>query len=421
MLVLVVAGAIGASLGAFWFFYTRDVRSVSPVSEILPAAEAAVPANEWITETVPLKPGDNLADLLINTGVHQADQAEVIAAVQKTFDVRKLRAGAHLMLTRSESGALQSLEYAIDPDRRLQLSNSGGVFEAAIVEVPGTMREFPVCGVIEGSLFESMEQTGESPDLALRMAEIFAWDLDFYTDPREGDEFCLLVEKKEYVNGQPPTYQRILAARYNNAGAIYEAYLFPHGDGKPQYYSRDGRSLQSAFLRSPMKFDARVSSRFSHRRFHPVLKTYRPHLGTDYAAPTGTPVQAVAAGQVTFSGRSGGAGNLIRIRHSGGYETLYLHLSRRLVRTGQRVQQGQRIGSVGATGLATGPHLDFRVRQNGRFVDFERLRPPRASQISAAQNDAFAAARDRFVALMESGSPPVVASAASGRPHETEP
>jgi murein DD-endopeptidase MepM/ murein hydrolase activator NlpD len=328
----------------------------------------------------------------------------MIAAVEETFDVRKLRAGFQLTLTRSEAGTLESMEYVIDPDHKLQLSHSNGIFRAAIVDVPGIIQVVPVRGTIEGSLFESIERSGERPELALQIAEIFAWDLDFYTDPREGDQFALLVEKKEYSNGQPSTYKRILAAWYNNAGDLYDAYLFPDKDGRPQYYSRDGRSLRAAFLRSPLKFSARVSSRFSYRRFHPILKIRRPHLGTDYAAPTGTPVQAVAAGRVIFSGRSGGSGNLIRIKHANGFETQYLHLSRRFVRKGQRVEQGRRVGSVGATGLATGSHLDFRLRKNGRYLNFERLKPPRASKISAQQKETFAAARDRFVALMASGS-----------------
>ena len=154
---------------------------------------------------------------------------------------------------------------------------------------------------MEGSLFASIEQAGEKPELlAIRMAEIFAWDIDFYTDPRQGDQFCLLVEKKVYVNGQEPTYKRILSAKYVNSGTPFYAYLFPDKDGKDQYYSGDGKSLQSAFLRSPLKFEARVSSRFSHSRFHPVLKIHRPHLGTDYAAPRGSPVQAVASGRISF-------------------------------------------------------------------------------------------------------------------------
>jgi murein DD-endopeptidase MepM/ murein hydrolase activator NlpD len=289
-----------------------------------------------------------------------------------------------------------------------------GAFAANVLEVPGTVRTVAVRGAIEGSLFESIEKAGESPELAIKMAEIFAWDLDFYTDPRQGDTFCVLVEKKEYENGQPPTYGRILAATYNNAGENYDGFLFPDEEGKPRFYSHEGRSLQSAFLRSPMKFEARVSSRFAHRRFHPVLRRFRPHLGTDYAAPTGAPVQAVAAGRVVFSARSGGSGNMIRIQHAGGYETYYLHLSRRYVRKGQRVEQGQRIGAVGATGLATGAHLDFRIRKNGRFVDFQRLQLPRAVRVASAKTADFSAARDQYRALMDAAvGATAVASAAA--------
>ena len=181
------------------------------------------------------------------------------------------------------------------------------------------------------------------------MAEIFAWSPDFYRDPREGDEFCMLVEKKEYTDGQPLTYRRILAA----------------------------------------KFYSRVSSHFSHRWLHPVLKTHRPHYGTDYAAPVGTPVHTLAAGRVFFSGRSGGGGNVVKIKHADGFETQYRHLSRRLVQSGQRVEQGQWIGLVGAAGLATGPHLDLRVRKAGKFVNFRRPTLPSVSRISAEQSETF--------------------------------
>ena len=269
--------------------------------------------------------------------------------------------------------------------------------------MPSTLRTVPVCGTLRGSLFESVERTGERAELALSIAELFAWDVDFYRDPQVGDKFCLLVEKKEYANGQPPIYQRVLAGTYNNAGTLYDAYLFPDPDGKPRYYSSDGRSLQSAFLRSPLKFDARVSSHFSMRRLHPVLRISRPHLGTDYAAPAGTPVQALGAGVVTSAGWSGQSGNLITIKHAGSYETLYMHLSRILVRRGERVEQGRTVGLVGSTGLATGPHLDFRVRRGGAYVNFERLRLPRVESLSAAEHTAFAQTRDNMRALLESG------------------
>jgi murein DD-endopeptidase MepM/ murein hydrolase activator NlpD len=271
---------------------------------------------------------------------------------------------------------------------------------AQLVEIPGVVRETNVCATLKGSLFLTMERAGESPELAMRMAQIFEFDIDFYRDPQPGDRFCLLVEKKVYDNGQPPTYRRILAAKYDNAGSKHDAFLF--GEHRA-YYSAGGRSLKSAFLRSPLEFDARVSSGFSYNRMHPILHTRGTHLGTDYAAPTGTPVRAVASGRVVFSALSGDSGNLITIEHTDGYRTQYLHLSRRVVEAGQHVAQGDRIGLVGMTGLATGPHLDMRISHNGKYMDWERMRSPRTVSLSAAQKQAFQAERDRLVAAMDHG------------------
>ena len=356
-----------------------------------------------VTFSTPLRTRDTFTKALERAGVPRAERTAIIAIATQRFDVRKLRAGAGLTAGWSRSGTLESLECVIDPDHRFRASRSGGGFSGEVVDVPSTVRAVPVCGTLRGSLFESVERAGERAELALSIAELFAWDVDFYRDPQVGDKFCLLVEKKEYGNGQPPIYQRVLAGTYDNAGKLYDAYLFPDQDGRARYYSSDGRSLQSAFLRSPMKFDARVSSHFSTSRMHPVLKYARPHLGTDYAAPAGTPVQALGAGVVTSAGWSGDSGNLITIKHAGSYETLYMHLSRILVRRGERVEQGRTIGQVGSTGLATGPHLDFRVRRNGAYVNFERLRLPRVESVSAAENTAFAQTRDRLRGLLASG------------------
>ena len=382
-------------------------------------APAPAPVPKSIVESVPIQRGDTLDDLLSSAGIASTDKVEMLSAAKVVYDVKKLRAGSNLMLTRSGTGAPESLRYIIDPDHELRISRSNGPFLASIVEIPGEIHLQTVFGVLQDSLFESIERTGQRADLAIQVAEIFAWDLDFYTDPQPGDQFCVLVEEKQYENGQPSTYGRILAARYDNAGTVYEGYMFPDHDGNPQYFSADGSSLQSAFLRSPLKFDARVSSHFSRRRFHPVLKTYRPHLGTDYAAPAGMPVQAIASGTVTFSGRSGGAGNLIRIRHANGYESLYMHLSRRFVRAGKRVSQGQKIGAVGATGIATGPHLDFRLRRNGNYLNFERFKPRHAARLAAAQMSAFAPERDRLAALMDEGFRSAITTVANAASPET--
>jgi murein DD-endopeptidase MepM/ murein hydrolase activator NlpD len=265
---------------------------------------------------------------------------------------------------------------------------------------------------------------GEKPELAMRLAAIFGWDLDFYTDPRPGDTFRVVVEKKTLANGTLVDYGRILAAEYNNAGHAYRAILFHGPTGAPasakatagrpalEYYTPEGKSMKKAFLHSPLKFAAPITSHFSLHRFHPILKQYRAHLGIDYGAPTGTPVQTIGDGRVIFAGRKGGDGNLVKVQHSNGYTTYYMHLSRIAVRPGQRVEQGQRIGLVGMTGLATGPHLDFRIERRGQFLNFERLPLPPSDPVSRRDWGEFAAARDRALAQM----PPTFAKASAGRP-----
>jgi murein DD-endopeptidase MepM/ murein hydrolase activator NlpD len=401
---LIAALGLVAMASVSTFLLKRDaaptLRSATPQAA-RPKVALPPPAPKVSAENVSIQRGDTLDHLLDRAGIQTDARQRILSQVKGVFDVRRIRAGSQLTLLRRPDNSVDSLHYLIDPDHELHLSRDAGVFKAAVVPVPGAVRTVPVCGAMQDSLFTSMERVGERPELAIRVAEIFAWDLDFYTDPQTGDQFCVLVEKKEYENGQTPTYRRILAARYNNAGTIYEGFLFPDSDGRPAYYSRDGRSLQSAFLRSPLRFDASISSHFSRHRYHPVLKVYRPHLGTDYAAPVGSPVQAIATGRITFCGRAGGAGKMVTIQHANGYESMYLHLSRILVRAGQHVAQGQRIALVGATGLATGPHLDFRLRRNGHYVDFEHFRAPRATQLAAGDMREFIADRDHFAAQMD--------------------
>jgi murein DD-endopeptidase MepM/ murein hydrolase activator NlpD len=235
----------------------------------------------------------------------------------------------------------------------------------------------------------------------MQLAQIFGYDLDFYTDPRKGDAFRIVLEKKRYTNGDLAGYGRILAAEYSNGGKNYQALLFHDDQGHPAYYTAGGQSLQKAFLRSPLKFAAAVTSHYSRARFHPILKTTRPHLGTDYGAPTGTPVQTIGNGRVVFAGRKGGDGNMVKIAHSQGYETMYLHLSRIFVHVGERVEIGKTIGLVGMTGLATGPHLDFRIEQNGQFLNFERLRLPPCDPVSKKNLPEFAQVRQHWLPLLE--------------------
>jgi len=411
MRVLLSIAAAGVVVTAF------SVRYVSGALYVPPPPPAAPPTIEdatpkLITVHLPIGNGDTLDQILARADVDPNTRFEMLNAFNQAYSVRRVRPGRDLLVTlRADTREVNSLEYVADADSEVVLHRYGGISEAKLVEVPGTIKTVPVCATLEGSLFETVDRAGEDPQLALLVADIFSFDIDFYRDAQAGDEFCILVEKKFYDNGQPPTYKRVLAAQYNNAGTMYDAYRFASDGGSGQFFTGDGRSLRSAFLRSPLAFDARVSSHFSYSRLHPVLHTRRAHLGTDYAAPTGTPVRAVASGRVAVSSYTSGNGNYVSVNHADGYRTMYLHFSRRLVKAGQHVEQGQTIGLVGSTGLASGPHVDIRISKNGKFMDWERLRAPRTVTLSSQQKESFGLERDRLKALMEAAlKSPQVAS-----------
>jgi murein DD-endopeptidase MepM/ murein hydrolase activator NlpD len=252
--------------------------------------------------------------------------------------------------------------------------------------------------------------------LAMSLAGIFGGQIDFESDLQQGDRFEVLVEKSSH-DGQFSGYGAILGARFLTDGRDLRAIQWTDpSTGRSDYYDDNGRSLKRFFLRTPLRFEPRVTSGFSRNRLHPVFRTYRAHLGIDYAAPTGAPVVAAASGTVLSAGWSGGGGNMVRLRHASGFETYYLHLSSiaKGVRPGARVEQGQLIGRVGATGTATGPHLDYRLKKNGVFVNplTEHRKLPPGEPISAAQLAAFRAHRDDTLRAMET----LVAGAPRNKP-----
>ncbi len=348
--------------------------------------------------------GLNVTDFLQGMGMGRATVLAVVEAARPVYDLARLRAGNQMIIARTIAGDLLSLRYQIDPDRMLWVSSRGDAYRAEIKEIPSTLETVRIEGEIRDSLFNAVEDAGERAELAIRLSEIFGWDLDFYTDPRKGDTFRVVIEKRTYTNGQPPAYGKLFAAEYKNAGTPYQAVLFRDPDGRSAYYAPDGKSLQKAFLRSPLKFSAPITSHFSKSRFHPILKIHRPHLGIDYGAPIGAPVQSIGDGRIVFAGRKGGAGNIVHIKHTNGYETMYMHLSKILVRNGAHVGQGERIGLVGMTGLATGPHLDFRILQNGAYRNFESLRLPPANPVAKRDMAEFMAVRDRWVPMLSADS-----------------
>jgi murein DD-endopeptidase MepM/ murein hydrolase activator NlpD len=345
--------------------------------------------------------GDNFFAALQRFGLSAEEAANASAAAQRTFNLRQVRAENTITVGRSVEGILREIDYKIDTDRMLKIVPDDQGFSAQIQEIPSRIEVAAVTGRVDDSLFNALEDAGESAELAMRLAQIFGYDLDFYTDPRKGDTFRIVVEKKKYSNGQTASYGKILAAEYENAGKKYQALLFHDPAGQPGYYSADGKSLQKAFLRSPLKFGAPVTSHFSNARFHPILKVYRPHMGTDYGAPIGTPVQTIGSGRVVFAGRKGGEGNMVQVAHFNGYETMYLHLSRMFVRTGEHVEIGKTIGLVGSTGLSTGPHLDFRILQKGQYKNFEKLGLPPSDPVTKRNWPEFAAVREKWLPVLK--------------------
>jgi murein DD-endopeptidase MepM/ murein hydrolase activator NlpD len=419
--LIVVAGILvaGAAIGAF-LFHKRSTEAAVQREEQLLQAEAVhqqqIEAPDPPPATAESKIGrnENFAAALQHAGLSPDDAAAATSAAQRVFNLRQIRAGNSLSVNRSADGQLREVDYRIDTDRMLKITPTvDHAFSAEVKLIPSKTEVATVNGQIRDSLFNAVSQAGESPELAMQLAQIFGYDLDFYNDPRKGDTFHVVLEKKKYADGKTAGYGKILAAEYKNGGKKYQALLFHDPTGHPGYYSADGKSLQKSFLRSPLKFSATVTSHFSKSRYHPILKLFRPHMGTDYGAPVGTPVQTIGSGRVEFAGRKGGEGNMVQIAHSDGYQTMYLHLSRMYVHQGERVEIGKTIGLVGSTGLSTGPHLDFRILQRGQYKNFEKLGLPPSDPIDKKAWPEFTLVRQQWLPLLEGRepAPPAEASA----------
>jgi murein DD-endopeptidase MepM/ murein hydrolase activator NlpD len=326
-------------------------------------AEAAPPAIEIIDKFLR---NETIVSALGRHGMDRDLVTELVETTRPLYNLAKVKADQTYWLTLSPGREFLLFRYIVDEDRYISVYRKDGAFVPELKTLRFETRTEPVFGVIQDSLFNAVTEAGEPVRLADELAGLFQWDIDFNTDIQKGDSFRLLVEKK-YLNGRFVRYSTkpivaadLLASKKNLSG-----FRFQDEKGAPAYFAPDGRSLKKSFLKSPLSF-VRISSRYTSSRFHPVLRTYRPHLGVDYAAPAGTPVRAVAAGTVDYAGWNGEGGRTVKLRHIGGYQTTYMHLSNISVRSGARVSQGDQIGRVGSTGLSTGPHLDFRVYLNGK-------------------------------------------------------
>ena len=340
------------------------------------------PADPYDWETIEIRKGDNLHTALVANGIVPNEAERLVHAIAEVYDVRRVMPGNSIDLR--VFGARIIAEAIFRPSR-LDEVHIRLVGNRLVAEKLHITPDISIQGVrvkVVGSLYESFQRANLSGALLFKAAGLFGWAIDFSHDVREGDTFDLLWEKLE-VRHQPWGTGQILAARYQGSAVHSSYFLFPEKD-HDRWYHPDGRNVAADFLRSPVHF-SHISSHFSRSRLHPVLGIYRPHSGVDFAAPTGTPVMAAADGTVVGAGRMGGAGLSVRLRHRNGWITSYSHLSRILTRPGQKVRQKQTIGLVGATGLASGPHLDYRIKIAGRFVDPLKITLPMGEKIPQRQ------------------------------------
>ena len=345
-------------------------------------AAPGVPENKVLEGEV--EKGESLGRILRRAGLEPPAADEVIRAVADICDFRSIRAGQTWRVELAPDGRVASFELVISKIMTVRARRDAGGKLVGVKDEAATRIELDeVGGRIDSSLYASVKAAGEDSALVSFFVDVFAYDLDFYTETYPGDTFRVLVEK-ELKGDEFLRYKRIVAAEYSGKAGTYRAFWFqPPGSKKGAYFDQDGRSVEKSMLKTPLKF-AKVSSAFNPKRMHPILHRVKGHFGVDYAAPVGTPVWAAASGRIVSRGPAGGAGNMIVLSHDGGLTTLYMHLSRFQggQRVGQFVDAKTVIGYVGTTGLSTGPHLHFGVKQNGSYVDPLRLAPQRKGGVA---------------------------------------
>lgn len=339
-----------------------------------------------------IRRGRTLAEILKRFDFSDGEIEKLKDDVNGVYDTGRITAGHELRLYVDLSLRTERLEYDIDQDAYLSIRRQADGFAAEVKKFPYEIRPALIWGTIEDTPIAAFNKAGEADSLAMDFAEIFAWDVDFYLDARRGDQFALIVQKK-YLGDKFVSYGDILAAEYVNAGKLFRAVHYTYPDtGKSDFYDAEGGSMRKEFMKSPLKY-SHITSRFTASRFHPILKVYTSHYAVDFAAAVGTPVKATAPGTIVFAAWDGGAGRRIQIRHKGGYETMYLHLSRFAegIRPNIQVEGGQVIGYVGSSGEATGPHLDYRITCHGKYINplgyrFKSADPVRKEYLVDFQN-----------------------------------
>ncbi|WP_082305144.1 peptidoglycan DD-metalloendopeptidase family protein [Persicobacter sp. CCB-QB2] len=409
--IILLLGMIGAGFTLFYRHYEYQTDFHTNSKELTDSISLTIdtiayeqklyelPVEDKIVITDKIKPNQRLSEILLPHNIEYKYIHELAEKSKTVFDVRKLAFNHQYTLICKED-SLQTVEqmiYEIDPVDYVvfNLKDSVSVYRGA---KPVEIVEKHLTGTIDYSLYQTMMDEGASPLLSHELSEIFAWQVDFF-HIQKGDRFKIIYQEKQ-VDGHPVGIANIDGAYFQHAGNDYWAVFYQQGE-KDSYFDEEGNSLRKAFLKAPLKY-SRISSSFSRRRFHPVQKRWKSHLGTDYAAPTGTPIMSVGDGVIQEAQYKRYNGNYVKVRHNGTFTTQYLHMSKiaKGIRPGVRVKQGQVIGYVGSTGLATGPHCCFRFWKNGQQVDPRRQKIPSAKPIDESEKENYFAARDAMMARL---------------------
>ncbi len=374
--------------------------SAAATSRPAPPSVDLAPAVDPIEELrLEVQSGDTLDSLFRDTSLSTLDLAEIMQLDVARKYLRVLRPG-DVLIVRHDGGQILQLDRELDIRTKLEVQRDGAGFRSSVIEMPIESRIVMAAGQIRSSLFEAAQQARISEKLVMNVAQIFAYDIDFVRDIGAGDEFAVVYEEL-WRDGVKLGEGGVLAAEFMNRGARFTAIRYQDADDRSSYYTHDGQPMRKAFVRAPLSF-TRISSGFNPARRHPVLNTIRAHQGVDYAAPKGTPVKASGDGRVIFRGWKGGYGNTIILQHGGNVTTLYAHLSKFGGRGyGSRVQQGDVIGYVGATGLATAAHLHYEYRKNGVHLDPRTVILPNAEPLRGQALTAFRASAEPLLQRLE--------------------
>lgn len=406
---MLVAG-FGA-LGLFWLFAS----SPSAASDPPPVKRVMVPAPPTpVTSFDTLQRGETLAELLSNHGLDGPAIHSFTQVVREVKSPRTLRPGVVAKFSGPPGLPPETVLLRVNPDSLVEMALADSTWSASVRVVPVTTDTIRIAGLLDSSLWYA-NLTGEVDrmaenewkDYVYDLADVFMWKIDFTRDIRPGDAFRVAVERERRPDGSIRS-RKFLAIEFSNRGRLLQAIPFarPDGVGNREYFGADGSAMRGSFLRYPVNF--RITSSFNRRRYHPVLKRRRAHLGTDYGAPRGTPVSVTAAGTVTRAGTWGGYGKMVEVRHAKGISTRYAHLSRINVRQGQGVAQGETIGRVGSTGLSTAAHLHYEFLQNGAQRNPAAVELPSAPALEDQYMADFSVTRDQALALLNGVALPIV-------------